>query len=81
MTREEVTTTDPSGAPDQARQPGRREVKAAMRSAPVVVLDALGEEHLKVTSGEHEQVVEAVLSEGAYRAFCEAVAKSAEKSW
>lgn len=46
-----------------------REVLAAMRSAPVVVLDVLGEYSLQVAPGEHEQVVEAILAVSSDPAF------------
>ncbi len=40
-----------------------------MRSAPVVVLDVLGEYSLQVAPGEHEQVVEAILAGSSDPAF------------
>lgn len=49
------------------------EVKAAMRSAPVVVRDVLGKDSLKVMPRDDEQVIEAVLSDGAHPSLGEGV--------
>ena len=71
-TAEEVTTADRFGAAGQARrhsQLGRREVKAAMRSSSVVVPDVLCKDSVEVMPGDHEQVVEAVLADGAHPAL------------
>jgi len=64
---------DCSGVGGSWRRMWWREVKAAMRPAPVVVADVLGKDSLEVSSGEREDVVQAVLSDGAHPAFGERV--------
>ena len=52
------------------------ELEAAMRPGRVVVVEVLGEDRLQVAARENEQVVEAVLADGADPALGERVVTS-----
>jgi len=47
-----------------------------MRAALVVARDVLAKNHLEVTPGEHEYVIEAIFADGAHPAFGERI-----RSW
>jgi hypothetical protein len=51
---EDVSAVDRAGAAGRSCRARRREVETAMRSAPVVMADVLGEDPFEVASGEHE---------------------------
>jgi hypothetical protein len=53
-----------AGVGDRSCRAWRRQVETSMRSTSVVVRDVLAKDHLEVTVGKHEYVVEAVFAKG-----------------
>jgi len=73
---EEVTAADDALCLSGRVLPWWREVEAAMRATLVVVRDVLGKGSLEVTPGDHEQVVKAVLADGAHPTLGERVRRT-----
>jgi hypothetical protein len=70
---EEIGAADTVSSARERSSLRRSQVEAAVRSTPVVVLDVLRYDPLEVTLGDHQQVVEVVLSNGAHPALGERV--------
>jgi len=73
---DEVAAADRAHSGRNVRRLKSREVEATMGPSVVVMPDVLGDYPLQVSSGKHEQVVEAVLWDGTYPALGEGVRQS-----
>jgi hypothetical protein len=71
---EDIASPDCSGLVDDGVWMWRSQSEAAVRPTLVVVPDVLGEDPFQVAPGDQEQVVEAVLSDGANPASANAFA-------
>jgi hypothetical protein len=70
---EGVTPTDLTGGSSGVARRRDSELKSTVRSSLVVVLDVVGEHGCEVTSGVHEQVVQAFFAHGLHLSLREGV--------